>query len=208
MLGRSEVVISRTTTDVAIDRVPASYRSDEQLVRRCLDGQEEAWSELIDKYKNLIFSVPIKYRFSREEAADVFQDVCFELLSQLKNLREPQALPKWLLMVAAHKCFHSKRRSGRVLTMDFPELERAAQGISPESLRIISEAEEEQKVREAVATLSDRCQRLVRMLFFDDPPRPYQEVGRTLGVATGSVGFLRQRCLEFLRRKIQKIQRL
>ena len=49
--------------------------SDERLVRECLDGNEDAWATLISKYKNLIFSIPIKYGMTREDAADLFQAV-------------------------------------------------------------------------------------------------------------------------------------
>src|ERR1700685_1503076 len=97
--------------------IPAAH-PDEQLVRDCVDGKHEAWSSLIDKYKNLIFSVPIKYGFSRDEAADIFQEVCLGLLSELKTVREPRALPKWLLMVTSHKCFHWKRRGNRFVDME------------------------------------------------------------------------------------------
>jgi len=62
---------------------------DSQLVAECLQGNELAWSSLIDNYKNLIFSIPIKYGFSREDAADVFQSTCMKLLVQLPNIREP-----------------------------------------------------------------------------------------------------------------------
>src|SRR5882672_790443 len=96
-------------TDVAA----SSPHADEQLVADCISGNHEAWSQLIDKYKNLIFSVPIKYGFSRDEAADIFQEVCLGLLSDLRTIREPRALAKWLLTVTAHKCFHRKRQERR-----------------------------------------------------------------------------------------------
>ena len=70
---------------------------DERLVRECCKGNQDAWSALIDKYKNLIFSIPIKFGLSREDSADVFQVVCVELLAGLPKLREPKALPKWLM---------------------------------------------------------------------------------------------------------------
>src|SRR3989442_7578786 len=41
----------------------------------------------------------------------IFQAVCLELLSELPRLREPEALPAWLIRVTYHKCFHWKRRS-------------------------------------------------------------------------------------------------
>src|SRR5271163_797143 len=89
---------------------------DTRLVKECLEGSEEAWSALIEQYKSLIFSIPIKYGFSPDDASDVFQAVCLELLSDLPKLREPKALPKWIMQVTAHKCFHRKRQILRTET--------------------------------------------------------------------------------------------
>ena len=84
--------------------------SNERLVRECRKGNQAAWSRLIEKYKNLIFSIPIKFGLSREDAADIFQAVCVDLLSDLAQLREPQALPKWLMQMSYHKCLHWKKQ--------------------------------------------------------------------------------------------------
>ena len=82
---------------------------DRRLVAECLKGNEEAWSVLVEKYKRLIYSIPVKYGFSPDEATDIFQAVCLELLSELPKLRKPEALPKWIIQVTSHKCFHGKR---------------------------------------------------------------------------------------------------
>src|SRR6266849_3895167 len=87
---------------------------DTRLVRECLKGDEAAWSALIDKYKNLIFSIPLKYGFSADDATDIFQAVCLELLAELHKLRKPKALRKWIMQITAHKCFHWKRQQQRV----------------------------------------------------------------------------------------------
>jgi RNA polymerase sigma factor (sigma-70 family) len=184
--------------------IPAAY-SDEQLVRDCVDGKHEAWSSLIDKYKNLIFSVPIKYGFSRDEAADIFQEVCLGLLSELKTLREPRALPKWLLTVTAHKCFHRKRLARRLVSMDSEVLELPGTEVPAEALTIIAEAEREQGLREAMSDLPPRCRRLIEMLFFEQPSRAYRDVAEALGIAVGSIGFIRQRCLEKMRKKVEEL---
>ncbi|HWC19393.1 MAG TPA: hypothetical protein VG498_20440, partial [Terriglobales bacterium] len=49
--------------------------SDSYLVAECLKGNEEAWLALVNKYKRLIYSVPIKYGASTEDAADILQSV-------------------------------------------------------------------------------------------------------------------------------------
>src|SRR5260370_552756 len=78
---------------------PAAW-NDTRLVKACLSGDEEAWSLLIDKYKALIYSIPVKYGLSGQEAADVFQATCTELLLRLPDLREPPARPKCLIRAA------------------------------------------------------------------------------------------------------------
>jgi RNA polymerase sigma factor (sigma-70 family) len=174
---------------------------DPRLVRECLKGNDEAWSALVDKYKNLIFSIPIKYGFSADDATDIFQSVCLELLPQLPNLRNPQALPKWIMQVTAHKCFHGKRQQQRTEVVD-PNDPKFEQSTPSHAESILREAEDEQSLRQAVTALPPRCQQLIHMLFFEEPARPYQEVARTLGIAAGSIGFIRQRCLERLRKSL------
>jgi RNA polymerase sigma factor (sigma-70 family) len=175
--------------------------SNTRLVRECVQGSEEAWSALIGKYKRLIFSIPVKYGFSRDEASDIFQAVCLEMLSELPKLRAPDALPKWIIQVTSHKCFHSKRQQQRVEVTD-PSSAIFEQNVTPRTDEILRQAEEEQKLRNAISEIQPRCQRLVQMLFFEEPVRPYQEVAKILGLALGSIGFIRQRCLERLRKKL------
>ena len=69
---------------------PNTLFDDEALIRECLKGNEEAWGNLVDKYKNLIFSIPIKVGLSQDDASEVFQIVCAELVKQRANLRKPR----------------------------------------------------------------------------------------------------------------------
>src|ERR1700674_3611349 len=91
---------------------------DSRLVRECLGGSEEAWRALIFKYKNLIFSIPVKYGFSTDDSTDIFQAVCLDLLSELPKLRAVKALPKWIMQITAHKCFHRKQQQQRTEVLD------------------------------------------------------------------------------------------
>lgn len=190
-----------TPTKTAILTELQATWPDTRLVAECVLGKEEAWSALIDKYKNLIFSIPVKYGFSADDAADIFQAVCLELLSELPKLRKPKALPKWIMQVAAHKCFHRRRQLQRTEVSD-PADERLDRSDPPLVEEILREAEEEQNLRQAISELSPRCRELVHLLFYEEPSRPYQQIAASLGIATGSIGFIRQRCLERLRKRL------
>jgi RNA polymerase sigma factor (sigma-70 family) len=183
-----------------LDEVRAAW-PDTRLVRECLGGGEEAWCALISKYKNLIFSIPLKYGFSAEDSTDIFQAVCLDLLSELPKLRKVKALPKWIMQITAHKCFHRKQQERRTEVSDPHDklFERRTPARAEEILR---EAEDEQGLRQAMSELTPRCRQLVQMLFYDEPARPYQEIAEALGIAVGSIGFIRQRCLERLRKRL------
>lgn len=176
----------------------AAWVDDEVLVKGCLAGDQAAWDALIDKYKALIYSFPFRYGLDAAEAADLFQDVCIILYQELSNLRDTKALRGWLARIAANECLRRSRARGR-LSDELPELADAA----PVAEEAAVEAEREQCVRDSVGKLGERCRNMVRMLFLDDPPRPYQEVAKELGLAIGSIGFIRGRCL----RQLEKLLR-
>jgi RNA polymerase sigma factor (sigma-70 family) len=178
--------------------------SDATLVKRCLSGQEEAWSQLIDKYKALIYSIPVKYGLPPQEAADVFQGTCMELLTHLKDLREPRALPKWLIQVAHHKCYHWKRQQQRLVSSD-AEADLPEPEIPAVAEMLVRQTEEEQMLREAMGNLAPRCRKLVEMLFFEFPSRPYSEIANELNLAVGSIGLTRQKCIESLRKNLDEL---
>jgi len=178
--------------------------TDERLIAECRKGNPDAWSALIEKYKNLIFSVPIKFGPPREDAADIFQAVCLDLLSDLPQLREPRALPKWLMQTSFHKCLRWKKQ--RLVLFDDPvEVEGVSEASSEEVLEeMMYQVQREQMLRDAIASLAPRCHRIIAMLFFESPVRPYQEAAKELGIATGSIGFIRGRCLRLLRQRLQR----
>ena len=170
--------------------------SDARLVKACLAGDELAWSALIERYKRLIYGIAVRYRASPEDAADIFQSVCVDLISQLKDLRRTESLRSWLISVTAHRCLRFKERRQRREATEGRELDEELLPAVPPSF--VAELEQQQMLREAIAQLPARCQEMVRLLFFHEPPLPYADVARRLGLATGSIGFIRGRCLKRL----------
>lgn len=184
-----------------------AHSSDEQLIGRCLKGDQEAWSALIDKYKNLIYSIPVKLGMY-QDAGDIFQSVCVDLLSELPRLREHRALPKWLMQTCYHKCLHYQRAAERLVELapEGTDSDAASAASSADDLpeHMLVQLEQEQILRDAITELPEKCERMVRLLFFEIPPRPYESVAEELGMATGSIGAIRGRCLAYLRKRLER----
>jgi RNA polymerase sigma factor (sigma-70 family) len=184
-----------------------AHSTDEQLIGRCLKGDQEAWSALIDKYKNLIYSIPIKLGMY-QDAGDIFQSVCVDLLSELQRLREHRALPKWLMQTCYHKCLRYQRATDRLVELapEGTDSDAASPARSADDLpeHLLMQLEQEQILRDAISELPEKCERMVRLLFFENPPRPYENIAEELGMATGSIGAIRGRCLAYLRKHLEK----
>jgi RNA polymerase sigma factor (sigma-70 family) len=167
-------------------------------VEECVRGNERAWYAIVNRYKNLVYSIALSYGAGEEDAADIFQLVWLELFNELPRLREAEALQGWLKRVAIHKAYQwkQKRLPTAVESVDGDEEIPSDGALTPETMQSI---EREQMVREAVATLSPRCREMVELLFFKQPPLPYADVAGRLGLARGSIGFIRGRCLKQLK---------
>jgi RNA polymerase sigma factor (sigma-70 family) len=180
--------------------LPISEWSDSQLVRACLRGDQAAWAGLIRRYRNLIYFFPRKYGANPTDAADVFQLVCTELFVALPQLRDHQYLRPWITSVAAHQAYHWKRGQMKRSRREGDAPEGAELLLVTEPSNELEEAERDMALRESIQLLPTRCRDLVQMLFYKDPPAPYQTVAKELGLATGSIGLTRSRCLKKLER--------
>lgn len=202
-LDRDGIRLPANKVAVFPTEAPSSSWSDQLLVRSCLAGAEDAWVALIGKYKSLIYAVPLRAGASPQDAADIFQAVCLELFAELPRLRRIESLRSWLLTVATHKVYHLWRQQRRSIS----SLDDETQSIDEPAVLappVVEEVERQQQVREAILRLPPRCRELVRLLFYEHPPRPYRDVARQLGLSVGSIGFIRSRCLVRLERILQR----
>lgn len=180
-----------------------STPSDARLVAACLAGDEAAWVALVERYERLVFAIAGDYGGDPSDVADLFQAIWFEVHNDLPSLRQPAAFKAWLVSLANRRCYRWKQRRERRRGVEVEGIEEASlEDLSAHDPRLIERLERDQLVRQAVEKLPDRCRELIRLLFFTLPPRPYKQVAAQLGLAVGSIGFIRGRCLDKLRRAL------
>jgi RNA polymerase sigma factor (sigma-70 family) len=183
---------------------PAADWNNTRLVAGCIAGDERAWHVLLDRYKNLIYAIPLRYGAPPQDAADIFQAVCIDLFNELPRLRDAEALQGWLIRVTTHKCYHWKRRqSARAADASEGKTESLT-GSDAIPAEAIVGLEREQMVRESISQLPPRCREMIELLFFEHPPMPYNEVAKRLRLAKGSIGFIRGRCLKRMKKILEQ----
>src|ERR1044072_3841597 len=128
----------------------ATEWSNTRLVKECLRGNEQAWNFLVDRYKNLISSIPIRYGLPPQDAADIFQAVCLDLFNELSRLRDAEALQGWLMRVTANKCYHWKRQLTSTPNGDYEDGVLDGLSSAPIATDVIAHLEREQLVRDSI----------------------------------------------------------
>jgi len=172
----------------AISRV-----SNAELIRRCLDGDPESWSVLVDKYERLVYAIPLREGCDQELARDIAQETFSQLLASLESINEPESLASWLATVCRREVWRRRRHNGGVT-----ELELVEEQLDP-APDFVDGYVHSAEVYDAVQTLPNPCRSLIFGLFFDPTEPDYATLAVQLGRPLGSIGPLRGRCLGQLR---------
>jgi RNA polymerase sigma factor (sigma-70 family) len=170
------------------------------LVTRASSGDQAAWDAIVERYAPLVWSICRRSQLDRRDIDDVGQSVWLLLVEKIGTLREPAALPGWLVTTTHRECLRVLRATRRHDHTELPSDEQLPP--DPDSVLIEQEIlarEREAALRAAFAELPRRSRQLLTMLM-RDPPCSYEEIGATMGLAVGSIGPMRARCLSQLRR--------
>ncbi|MGZ3145481.1 RNA polymerase sigma factor [Lentzea chajnantorensis] len=158
-------------------------------------GDQTAWDALIRQFSGLLWSVARAHRLSDADAADAVQCTWIKLVEHLDRIAEPERLAGWLATTARHECLQLIRRSGRL--PEPAEIDDSADPAPPVDHALLV-GERDAALWRVFEGLPDRCRRLLRVLMASPPPA-YAEVAAALDMPVGSIGPIRQRCLNRLR---------
>ena len=171
------------------------------LVAAAADGDEGAWGEIVHHYSPMLTRVISGFRLSGAERDDVAQTVWLRPVEHLGALREPRALPGWILTTARHEALGAVRQRDRTRPEDLnDEVGSSRLATTDEHDAELERAERHVALLEGFACLSVREQELLGLLV-TDPPIPYAEISRRIGIPVGSIGPGRARALVRLRRR-------
>ena len=176
----------------------------QDLVQRAGDGDAQAWSALVERFADLVWAVARSVGLSNTDAADVSQTTWLRFCEHLTDLRDPSRAGAWLVTTARREAVRVSRLGSRQVVVDpWAWAEEAGVGTEEPGSRLI-EKERDLAVQYALAVMPERCRSLL-LGTSEDPPVSYETLSEKLGIALGSVGPVRRRCLERLRRLIEQL---
>ena len=173
-----------------------------ELIAAAAEGDSKAWAALVRRFTPLVLAVASRFGLREEDVADVAQTVWMRLVQHLPALREPLALPGWILTTTRNESLRVARFSQRMSLFDPLGEAPAEHAQHPADVVDVTDDllrhERHDALLTAFAELPDR-QRELLVLLLTDPPPSYAEVSRRLGIPVGAIGPTRARALERLR---------
>src|SRR5687768_8575049 len=170
-------------------------KSDRELIRACREGDSRAWRRLLNEYEGLVYSIPLRYGLSRDDAADIAQLTFTILVQSLDGLPEDSRLGAWLATVARRHSWHLMERNRRerpderLEGMDIAQSAALVVGReSEEASESIEHWELSEWLEGALDELGEPCRELLVALYFEPERLSYAEVAQRLGRPVGSIG--------------------
>ncbi|MFW6161715.1 MAG: RNA polymerase sigma factor [Planctomycetota bacterium] len=184
-----------------------STPSDAALVFETLDGDREAFGQLVDRYKNLVMSF-IAARVPADQVDDLGQETFLRGFRALHSLRNPARFSSWLLGIANHVCvdWHRSRRRPVSLDAQPVDLEEDAARRRPTPPRPDEAAEAHEAARRLLESLDQlpETYRITMVLKHMDG-LSCKEIAEHLGVALGTVTSRLARGYQMLRDKLDDL---
>lgn len=174
------------------------------LFRRWCEDDATACSEMVAALTPTLWHTARAYRLDSAAAEDVVQNAWLALARRRDQLRDPQAVLAWLLVTVRRDAARTAA-SARASVPDPEPLLTTSPDPAPGPATTVLQEDRAHRLWLAVARLSERCQRLLRVVAFSDRP-DYASLSVDLGMPLGSIGPTRGRCLQKLREHLGDIE--
>lgn len=187
-------------TDFTFDT--AEEFDEQELIRRCLTGDDEAWGTLYERFYNYIFHL-VKgknYRFTLEDTQDITHEVFMDLVKGLPHFQKKSVLKTYIYTLTLnrvrqhHRRYLTIKRGGQVekMSLDEIEIDVADPRVASPEEEVVSRDELE-KVRSGMNGLPDDLRNVLELRYQNG--LKYREIANHLGIPEGSVGALLQKAL-------------
>lgn len=143
--------------------------TDIHLVERVLAGQKDAFALLVDRYKDMVFTLAVSLLQHREEAEEVAQDAFLKVFKALPKFQQKSKFSTWMYRIVYNECISRLRRKKvNLVSMEdikYSELPDAFEENEPEWLR---KEERRKGLHKALLQLSEADKTIVILYYFEN----------------------------------------
>jgi RNA polymerase sigma factor (sigma-70 family) len=185
---------------------------DYQLVCLAVEGDQKAYAELMNRYKDSIYFMLLKMVNNRDDAEDLTIEAFGKAFKNIRQYTPDYAFSTWLFKIATNNCIdfiRRKRKNTFSIDKNFENTEGndnyidiKAEGPDPEENMI--KKQKAQLMHDIVEKLKPRYRRLIELRYFNE--LSYEEIATELNLPLGTVKAQLFRARDFLYQIIKDSQ--
>ncbi|MCL2571763.1 MAG: sigma-70 family RNA polymerase sigma factor [Defluviitaleaceae bacterium] len=161
--------------------VEKDIRTDMELIEACLAGDQECFTELVNRYKNLVYSIILRMTKDNDEASDLAQDVFLKVYKNLKSYTSAFRFSTWIMRITSnHVIDHHRKKKLDTISLEAHMTDTGFSGgtvSSPENIYI--KREQTARINKIVAELPDMYK--VPVVLYHQEGLSYQEISDRTG---------------------------
>jgi RNA polymerase sigma-70 factor (ECF subfamily) len=178
--------------------------TDTEIIRRILQGEQAFFAQLVERYKNYVFTLVLRFTDSREDAEEISQDVFVKAYRSLADFRGESRFSTWLYTVVRTSCITFLRKKRLDTTSidnekTFLQLEDRESGFTANT---IEQKSRHAMVGEAIRMLSPDDSQVITLFYKGE--QSLEEIGRIMGLDPNTVKVKLHRARHRLKEKMEK----
>ncbi|PCJ95017.1 MAG: RNA polymerase [Flavobacteriaceae bacterium] len=154
--------------------------NDQQYITNILGGDTNAYAVLVDRYKDLVFTLAMKMLKSREEAEEIAQDTFLKAYRNLSSFKGDSKFSTWIYRITYNTCLDrlkKQKRQQRTVAIDtFTENEIKT---LDNALDIMEQKERKQVIQDCLQLLSKDNAILLTLFYFEE--LTLREISKIMG---------------------------
>jgi RNA polymerase sigma-70 factor (ECF subfamily) len=160
--------------------------SDQHYIDKILQGETNAFAVLVDRYKDMIFSLSLKMVRNREEAEEVSQDTFIKIFNSLSKFKGDSKFSTWIYKIAYNACLDRlKKNKKEDLNISIDEFSAHLIKTMDNALSALEDKERKQTIQNCLNLLPNDENFLLTLFYFEE--QSLEEIGKIMSINANNV---------------------
>ncbi len=185
---------------------PPSSESIDELIERCLAGDERAWDRIVTQHWRRVFNVAYKFVGRHDMAEDLAQEIFLKIFKALGTFDRRANFQTWLVSVSRNLCidhYRSVRKERELVDRSIDAEDASPISREPDPLDALERNDRRILLHRALGQLPETLRTAVQLR--DIQEQSYRDIARQLGLPEGTVKSRINRGRHELARQIRRL---
>ncbi|SHJ55205.1 RNA polymerase sigma factor [Aquimarina spongiae] len=163
-----------------------NHQPDQYYIQKVLEGDINAFSILVERYQNLVYTVVYRVVKNKEQAEEVAQDTFVKAYESLAKYRGEAKFSTWLYTIAYRKSLDLVKSNKRLITSELiEEINEGDIELVTDALSYLQEQERKKIIAESILKLPQETAVLVTLYYFEE--KNIKEIADIVGLTADNV---------------------